>query len=397
VEKVVIVSGARTPIGSFGGSLKAFSPSDMAGLVMKEAVKRAGIKPEMVDEVIIAQVGSVDEDGFIGRVAALKAEFPLETTAFSLNRQCGSGLQAIASAVMEIQTRHADIVVACGTENMSQLPYYQFDARWGAKMGDKKFKDGVISILTWPLDHSHNGESADKLAKRYEVSREEQDAYALRSQQLATKAIQEGKFIDEIVPVESIDRKGNLSVFDTDEGPRSDSSLEKLTKLRPVFVTDGTGTVTAGNSSTLNDGAAAVVLMSESKARELGLQPVLEVVDFTVAGIEPPMFGYAPKLSTDKLVKKLDIDLSTVDMVEINEAFACQAVAVARDLQLDMEKVNIFGGGISLGHPLGATGVILTVKVMYELARTEKKDAIVTMCIGGGQGVSMYFKKYSAD
>jgi len=280
---------------------------------------------------------------------------------------------------------------------MSQLPYYQFDARWGAKMGDKKFKDGVISILTWPLDHSHNGESADKLAKRYEVSREEQDAYALRSQQLATKAIQEGKFIDEIVPVESIDRKGNLSVFDTDEGPRSDSSLEKLTKLRPVFVTDGTGTVTAGNSSTLNDGAAAVVLMSESKARELGLQPVLEVVDFTVAGIEPPMFGYAPKLSTDKLVKKLDIDLSTVDMVEINEAFACQAVAVARDLQLDMEKVNIFGGGISLGHPLGATGVILTVKVMYELARTEKKDAIVTMCIGGGQGVSMYFKKYSAD
>jgi acetyl-CoA C-acetyltransferase len=392
MKKVVIVSGARTPIGRFGGSLQSLSASDMAGLVINEAVKRANIKPSDVQEAIIGQVGEIDEDGFIGRVAMLKGGLPIETVAYSVNRQCGSGLQAIANAVMAIQTGHADVIVACGTESLSQLPYYQRDARWGTKMGDRNFKDGVISILTWPIDNSHNGTSAEKVAQQFNVSREEQDAYALRSQQLAVKAIKEGRFKDEIMPVELKDRKGRVTLFDTDEGPREDASLEGLAKLKPAFVKGGT--VTAGNSSTLNDAAAAVVVMSEDKAKELGLTPILEIVDFDVAGIEPSIFGYAPKLSTESLAKKLNLNLHNVDMIEINEAFASQTVAVARDLELDMDKVNIYGGGISLGHPIGATGAILTVKVMYELMKTDKKDAIVTMCIGGGQGISMYFKKY---
>jgi len=392
LKKIVIVSGVRTPIGKFGGSLKSFSPSEMGALVISEAVKRANINPAQVDEVIVGEVGEIDEDGFIGRVAMLRAGIPKETVAYSVNRQCGSGLQAIANAAMAIQTGHADIIVACGTENMSKLPYYQFDTRWGAKMGDKNFKDGVLSILTWPIDHSHNGVSAENVARIYNVSREEQDAYAARSQALAVKAIKEGKFKDEILPVEIKGKRGSVTVFDTDEGPREDSTAESLSKLKPCFVKDGT--VTAGNSSTLNDAAAAVVVMSEEKAKELGLTPLLEVVDFAVAGNDPSVFGYAPKLSSEKLAQRLNLDLTSVDMIEINEAFASQSVAVARDLKLEMDKVNIFGGGISLGHPLGATGVILAIKVMYELNRTDKNDAMVSMCIGGGQGFSMYFRKY---
>lgn len=392
MKNVVIVSGVRLPIGSYGGSLKDISAIDMGAMVVREAVARAGILPSDVDEVIIGQVGQIAENGFVARAISLKAGMPKETTAYSVNRQCGSGLQSIADAVMEIQTGQADVVVAGGAENISQLPYYVKDARWGARMGHKTFEDGVIDILTWPLDGNHNGVTAENVASVYHVTREEQDQFAVESHQKACQAIRDGKFKEEILPVELKDRKGNVTVFDTDEGPREGQSLEKLAKLRPCFVKGGT--VTAANSSSLNDGAAAVVVMSEEKAKKLGVLPKLKIEGYTVAGFDAELMGYSPKISSEKLAQKLGLDLKTIDMFEINEAFASQAYAVSRDLGLDSEKVNIYGGGISLGHPIGATGAVLTVKVMYELMRTEKKDAMISMCIGGGQGISMYFTKY---
>ncbi len=391
MREVVIVSGVRLPVGNFGGSLKNISAIDMGALVVKEAVNRAGIKPSDVDEVVIGQVGEIAENGFVARAISLKAGLPKETTAYSVNRQCGSSLQSVAEAVMEIQTGQADVVVAGGAESISQLPYYVKDARWGARMGHKVFEDGVIDILTWPLDGNHNGVTAENVAEKYNVSREEQDEFALESHRRACMAIKEGKFKDEILPVELKDRKGNVTIFDTDEGPRDGQTIEKLAKLKPCFVKDGT--VTAGNSSSLNDGAAAVVVMAKDKAEELGVVPKLKIEGYAIAGFDAELMGYTPKFSSEKLAEKLGINLKEIDMFEINEAFASQAYAVRRDLGLDPAKVNIYGGGISIGHPIGATGAILTVKVLYELMRSEKKDAMISMCIGGGQGISMYFTK----
>lgn len=391
MKDVVIVSGVRLPVGSYGGSLKDISAIDMGAMVVREAVKRAGIKPEDVNEVIVGQVGEVAENGFVARAISLKAGMPKECTAYSVNRQCGSSLQSIADAVMEIQTGFADVVVAAGAENISQLPYYVKDARWGARMGHKTFEDGVIDILTWPLDGNHNGVTAENVATKYHVSREEQDQFALESHQKASAAIKAGKFKDEILPVELKDRKGNVTIFDTDEGPRDGQTIEKLAKLKPCFVKGGT--VTAGNSSSLNDGAAAVVVMSREKAEELGVVPKLKIEGYTVAGFDAELMGYSPYYSSKKLADKLNLNLKDIDMFEINEAFASQAFAVSRDLGLDPSKVNIYGGGISIGHPIGATGCVLTVKVLYELLRTDKEDAMISMCIGGGQGISMYFTK----
>lgn len=391
MREVVIVSGVRLPVGNFGGSLKNISAIDMGALVVKEAVNRAGIKPSDVDEVVIGQVGEIAENGFVARAISLKAGLPKETTAYSVNRQCGSSLQSVAEAVMEIQTGQADVVVAGGAESISQLPYYVKDARWGARMGHKVFEDGVIDILTWPLDGNHNGVTAENVAEKYHVSREEQDEFALESHRRACMAIKEGKFKDEILPVELKNRKGNVTIFDTDEGPRDGQTIEKLAKLKPCFVKDGT--VTAGNSSSLNDGAAAVVVMAKDKAEELGVVPKLKIEGYAIAGFDAELMGYTPKFSSEKLAEKLGINLKEIDMFEINEAFASQAYAVRRDLGLDPAKVNIYGGGISIGHPIGATGAILTVKVLYELMRSEKKDAMISMCIGGGQGISMYFTK----
>lgn len=392
-DDIVIVSGARTPIAKFGGSLKTVSAIDMGALVVGEAVKRAGIEPAAVDECIIGQVGSWGPNGFVARAISLKAGLPNETCAYSVNRQCGSGLQSIADGIMEIQTGQAEVVVAGGSESLSQLPYYVTDARWGARMGHKQFEDGVIDILTWPLDMSHNGVTAENVAKKYNVSREEQDAFAARSQQRACKAVADGVFADEIVPVEVKGRKGAVTVFDTDEGPREGVTAESLGKLRPCFVFDGTGTVTAGNSSSLNDAAAAVVIMTRAKAEELGCTPMVAIRGFAIAGYDASLMGYSPYFSSKKLAEKLELDLAAIDFFEINEAFASQAYAVARDLGLDQEKVNIYGGGISLGHPIGATGTVLAIKCAYELAvrHPEKRDAMVSMCIGGGQGISMYF------
>ena len=391
MRNAVIISGVRLPVGSFGGSLKTISAIDMGAMVVKEAVKRAGIRPADVDEVIIGQVGQIAENGFVARAVSLKAGLPKETTAYSVNRQCGSSLQSVADAVMEIRTGQADVVVAGGTENISQLPYYVKDARWGARMGHKTFEDGVIDILTWPNDGNHNGVTAENVAAKFQVSREQQDAFALESHKRAAAAIKAGKFKEEILPVEIKDRKGNITVFDTDEGPRDGLTMEKLAKLRPCFVKDGT--VTAGNSSSLNDCAAAVVVMAREKAEALGVIPKLKIEGFAVAGYDTELMGYSPKLSSEKLAAKLNLNLREIDMFEINEAFASQAYAVRRDLDLRPERVNIYGGGISIGHPIGATGTVLTVKVLYELMRTEKKDAMISMCIGGGQGISMYFTK----
>ena len=391
LRDVVIVSGCRTAVGSYGGSLKDISAIELGALVVKESVKRAGIQPSDVDEVIIGQVGQIAENGFVARAISLKAGLPKETTAYSVNRQCGSSLQSIADAVMEIQTGFADVVVAGGAENISQLPYYVKDARWGARMGHKIFEDGVIDILTWPIDRNHNGVTAENVANAYHVSREEQDAFAVQSHQRACAAIKNGKFKEEIISVELKDKKGNIRIFDTDEGPRDGQTIEKLAKLRPCFVKGGT--VTAGNSSSLNDAAAAVVVMSREKAEELGITPKLCIKGYTVEGFDAELMGYSPKISSEKLAQKLNLNLKDIDMIEINEAFASQAVAVSRDLNLDMNKVNIYGGGISIGHPIGATGCILTVKVLYELMRTDKKNAMISMCIGGGQGISMYFEK----
>lgn len=394
-EDIVIVSGARTAVGKFGGSLKTLSAIDMGSIVVAEAVKRAGIDPAVVDECIIGQVGSWGENGFVARAISLKAGLPNETCAYSVNRQCGSGLQSIADGIMEIKCGQSEVVVAGGAESLSQLPYYVPSARWGARMGHKQFEDGVIDILTWPLDHSHNGITAENVAKKLNVSREEQDAFAAQSQQRACKAIAEGVYKDEIVPVEIHGRKGAVTVFDTDENPREGVTAESLARLKPCFVTDGTGTVTAANSSSLNDAAAAVVIMTRAKAEELGCTPMVCIRDFAVAGYEASLMGYSPYFSSKKLAEKLDIDLTDIDFFEINEAFASQAFAVSRDLGLDPEKVNIYGGGISIGHPIGATGTILAIKCAYELAQRhpEKQDAMVSMCIGGGQGISMYFTK----
>lgn len=391
LKEVVIVNGVRLPVGNFGGSLKDISVIDMGAMVVAEAVKRAGIEPSQVNEVIVGEVGQVAQDGFVARAISLKAGMPKECTAYSVNRQCGSSLQAIADACMEIQTGFADVVVAAGAENISQLPYYVKDARWGARMGHKTFEDGVIDILTWPLDGNHNGVTAENVAEKYNVTREEQDALALRSHQRACAAIEAGKFKDEILPVELKDRKGNITIFDTDEGPRKGLTIEKLARLKAIFKPGGT--VTAANSSSLNDGAAAVVIMSREKADALGLKPLLKIEGYTVAGFDAELMGYAPKFSSEQLAAKLGLDLKSIDMFEINEAFASQAFAVSRDLGLDAEKVNIYGGGISIGHPLGATGCVLTVKTMYELMHSGKKDAMISMCIGGGQGISMYFTK----
>nr|WP_211214291.1 thiolase family protein [Siminovitchia fordii] len=391
MKEVVIVSGARTPIGRFGGSLKDIHPTDLAAYAVKEAVKRAGIDSHVVDELIVGNVGQIAENGFIGRVVSLKSDLPEETTAYSVNRQCGSGLQAIVDGMLEIQTGNADVVIACGTENMSQLPYYDKGSRFGYKMGNGVLEDGLLTILTWPGGPYHNGITAENVADKYEVTREQQDEFSIDSQEKAIRAIKEGVFKDEIVPIKVTDRKGNVTVVDTDEHPREGLTMEKLAKMKPAFKEGGS--VTAANSSGINDGAAAVVLMSREKAKELGIQPILAIKGYAVAGNSPDVMGYAPKLSTEKLAKKLNVDLKSIDIFEVNEAFASQACAVVRDLDIDPAKVNVNGGAISLGHPVGATGTILTVKLLYEMQRSNLDKGIVTMCIGGGQGISALFER----
>lgn len=389
-DDVVIVSGVRTAIGTMGGSFKDVHQHDLGAMVIKEAVKRANIQPTTVEEVVVGNVGQIAESGFIARICSLRAGLPKETTAYSVNRQCGSGLQAIADVMMLLKTGQIKVGVACGTENMTQLPYYVRQGRYGYRMGHGNLEDGLISILTWPEGPYHNGMTAENVAKKFNVSREEMDDFAYLSQQKALKAIADGKFKDEILPVEVKEGRKETRIFCVDEHPRN-TPREKLAQLKPAFKADGC--ITAGNSSGINDGAAAVVMTTREYAQELGLPILMKVCGYSVAGIEAEIMGYGPKPATDKLLSNFSLKPNDIDLYEINEAFACQAYAVQRDLNIDPQKVNVNGGAIALGHPVGATGVILPVKLMYEMKRRGSQYGVVTMCIGGGQGISMLFQR----
>ncbi len=388
-KEVVIVSGVRTAIGTMGGTLKDYHQHDLGAKVIAEAVRRSGIDEKLVDEVIVGNVGQIAESGFIARVCMLKAGLPLETTAYSINRQCGSGLQAINSAVQAIQTDEAEIVVACGTENMNMLPHYIRKHRFGNKFGNETLEDGLLSILTWPMGPYPNGVTAENVAEQFNVSREAQDAFALSSQQKAEAAIKAGKFVDEILPLE-VKAGRKTTTFAQDEHPRFGITPEDFARMKAAFK-DG-GTVTAANSSGINDGAAAVVVMSREKADALGIKPWLRIVSQAVVGNHPDIMGFAPAPATRKAVEKAGLQLSDIDLFEINEAFASQSVAVVRDLGIPEDKVNVNGGAIALGHPVGASGTILVVRLMNEMKRRGARYGVVTMCIGGGQGIATVFE-----
>ena len=389
MDDIVLTSGVRTAIGTFGGALSETPASDLAAHVFREAVSRAGITGDQVDQVILGCVGQVAEDGYIARHASVKGGMPVSTPAYTVNRICGSGLEAINTAARWLQTGDAEVVVAGGAENMSMMPFLLRKARYGYKYGHDKLEDSTMHLLTDPFDSILMGETAENLAERYEVSREIQDEYSLRSQERAHAAIEAGYFKDQIAPIEV--RQGrNTVTFDTDEHPR-ESSMEVLGKLRPVF-REG-GSVTAGNSSGINDGAAAVVVTTESKARELGMTPRLRLVARAESGVEPSLMGSGPIPAIEKVMAKSGLTIDDMDVIELNEAFASVTAACSAVLNLPTDKTNPNGGAIALGHPVGATGAILTVKTMYELERTGGRYGLVSLCIGGGQGIATIFER----
>ncbi|MBH8605475.1 thiolase family protein [Thermoactinomyces sp. CICC 10522] len=389
MREVVVVSGVRSAVGTMGGSLADVHQADLGGMIYAEAVKRAGLSPDDVDEVIVGNVGQVAESGFLGRMVSLKAGFPLKTTAYAVNRQCGSGLEAINSAVLKIQAGYADVIVAGGTENMNQLPYYVRKARFGYRFGHGEFEDGLLTILTWPMGPYPNGVTAENLANRYGISRQEQDEWALLSQQRAAAAIQNEVFKKEILPIEVKKGKDTVS-FAVDEHPRIGITMERLAKLKPAFVEGGT--VTPGNSSGINDGAGAVVLMGADTAEKYGIKPLLKMKSFAVAGCDPATMGYGPVPATQLALKRAGLSVQDIDLIELNEAFAVQTIVGIRELGLDVEKVNVNGGAIALGHPIGATGGILTVKLLHEMKRRNVQFGLVSMCIGGGQGITTVYE-----
>jgi len=389
-EGIVVAGGVRTAIGKFAGAFKDTPSSDLGANAIRAAVERAGIGPEVVDEVILGCVGQVGEDAFNARLATLKAGLPEKTTAFNVNRLCGSGLQAINSAAQELRTGEAQVVVAGGNENMSIQPYLLPRSQVGWRLGEATLIDGTMSLVTDPFGRYQMGSTAEKVADRYGVSREAQDKFAAESQRRAASAIAEGRFDDQIVPIAIPQKKGDPVIAKVDEHPRPGTTIESLGRLKPAF-REG-GSVTAGNSSGINDAGAAVVVMTRAKADELGVTPQLEWVADAVAGVAPEIMGVAPIFAVQNLLKKVGMTINDIDLMELNEAFAAQAVAVIRELEIDPEKVNPNGGAIALGHPVGATGAILTVKLAYELKRRKAEWGIVTMCIGGGQGIATLFR-----
>ena len=391
-REVVFVGAARTAIGSFGGALKDVPPADLGALVIKTALERAGVAPKEVGHVVMGHViPTVPQDAYISRVAALNAGMPQETPAFNVNRLCGSGLQAIVSAAQSIQLGDCDVAVGAGAESMSRGVYVVTSNRWAARMGDVKMLDYMLGALHDPRSHIHMGITAENVAARYDITREQQDAYSVQSQQRAAKAIAAGVFKEQIVPVELKTRKG-VVLFDTDEGVKGDTTVDALAKMKPAFKKEE-GTVTAGNASTLNDGAGAVVMASADKAKELGLKPLARLVSYGHAGVEPEYMGMGPVPASRNALAKAGLTIADMDLIEANEAFAAQACAVAKELGMDNEKVNPNGSGISLGHPVGATGAILVTKAIYELQRTGGRYALITMCIGGGQGIAMVIER----
>ena len=392
MEDVVVVSGVRTAIGRFQGAFADTPASDLGAAVIKEAVARAGIGVEHVDSVMLGVVGQVAEDAYLSRVSTIKAGLPVGTPAMNVNRLCGSGLEAINTASRLILSGDADVVVAGGAENMTRMPYYLRKARTGYRMGHDVIEDGVIHMLTDPFNGYHMGVTAENLANMYEVTRLAQDEFASESQRRAIAAIDAGRFTDQILPM-TIKAGREEKVFDTDEHPRA-STVEALQKMRPAFKEGGM--VTAGNASGINDGAAAVVLMSAAKAVELGVTPRMRIVARAESGVEPSLMGSGPIPAVRKVLERAGMSIDQIDVIELNEAFASVACACSQELTLDPAKTNPNGGAIALGHPVGATGAILTVKLMYELERTGGRFGIVSLCIGGGQGIATIFERLDA-
>ncbi|MGA2548791.1 MAG: beta-ketothiolase BktB [Burkholderiaceae bacterium] len=391
-REVVVVGAVRTAIGSFGGGLKDFSPTQLGAKVVAEALKRAHVDGTEVGHVVFGHVINTEpRDMYLARVAALDAGVAEHVPAMTLNRLCGSGLQAVISAAQTILLGDAEIALGGGAESMSRAPYLALGARWGNRMGDGKLLDMMLGALHDPFHNIHMGVTAENVAKQYGITRSDQDALALASHQRATHAIREGRFRTQILPIEQQTKKGTVS-FSVDEHPRSDLSEADLAKLRPVFVKED-GTVTAGNASGLNDGAAALILMERSVARARGAVPMARLVAYGHAGVDPTMMGIGPVPATRIALEKAGLSIGEIDVIEANEAFAAQACAVTRELGLDPAKVNPNGSGISLGHPIGATGAIITVKALYELERVAGRYALVTMCIGGGQGIAAIFER----
>lgn len=392
MKEVVIVSACRTPIGSFGGSLKSVSAADLGAITVKEAIKRAGIAPELVEEVVYGNVLQAGLGQNVARQVSIKAGLPVETTAVTINIVCGSGLKTVAMAAQAIKAGDADIIVAGGTENMSAAPYVLPAGRWGARMNNSTMVDAMVNDGLWDaFNQYHMGITAENVAEQWGITREEQDAFAVHSQNLAEAAIKAGKFKEEIVPVEIPQKKGDPVVFDTDEYPKFGASIEKMAKLKPAFKKGGT--VTAANASGINDGAAALVVMSKDKAQELGLSWLCEIVSYATGGVDPSIMGVGPVASCTKALAKADMTIDDIDLVEANEAFAAQSIAVARDLKFDMDKVNVNGGAIALGHPIGDSGARILVTLIHEMIKRDSKTGLATLCIGGGQGQTMIIKR----
>lgn len=385
--EAVIVAAVRTAIGSFNGSLKNVSAPDLGAAVIKDALKQAGVQPDQVDEIIMGNVLQAGLGQNPARQAAIKAGIPESASSMTINKVCGSGLKAVHLAAQAIIAGDADVVVAGGMENMSQAPYLLKNARDGFKMGDQKLVDSMISDGLWcAFNDYHMGVTAENLCSKYEIGRSEQDEFAAASQEKAAKAIEEGKFKDEIVPIEIPQRKGDPVVFDTDEYPKKGTTAEKLGGLRPAFKKDGS--VTAGNASGINDGAAALVVMSRAKAEDLGLKPLVVIKGNASAGVDPSIMGIGPVDAVKKALNKAGMTMENMELIEANEAFAAQSLAVDRELNFNKDTLNVNGGAIALGHPIGASGARILVTLIHEMKRRNAKTGLATLCIGGGQGVA---------
>jgi len=392
MKDVVIVSAVRTAVGSFGGSLKDFTASDLGAIVIKEAMNRAGVKPEMVDEVIMGNVLQAGNKQNPARQAAVNAGIPVEVPSFTLNKLCGSGLRAVSLATQMIMSGFNDIMVVGGMESMSHAPYLLTDARWGLRMGDSKVVDSMLSDGLHDAFHGyHMGVTAENIAEQWGITKLAQDEFAVSSQNKAEAAIKDGKFKAEIVPVTIPQRKGEPKIFDTDEYPRLGSTIEAMSKIKPAFKKDGT--VTAGNASGINDGAAAFVVMSAEKAAELGIKPLAKIVSFGNKGVDPSIMGYGPVPATKQALERASLKVEDLDLIEANEAFAAQSLAVAKDLNFDMNKVNVNGSAIALGHPIGCSGARILVSLLHEMDKRDAKIGLATLCIGGGQGTALIVER----
>ncbi len=390
-NEVVVLDGVRTAIGDYGGSLKSFSACELGAKAIRGVLDKTGIDPNSVGHCVVGNVLHSDKrDMYISRYAALESGLPIETPALTVNRLCGSGLQAVISAAQYVQLGEADAVIAAGAESMSGAPYWSTGMRWGQRMGNAEFVDIMVGALTDPFKDCHMGITAENIAEKWGIDRDEQDAMAVESHKRAARAAEEGRFESQIIPVEIKSRRGT-TVFDTDEHIRADANVESLSTMRTVFKKDGS--VTAGNASGINDASAAVVMMEAGAAEKAGHEPMAKLLGYAHSGVEPDYMGIGPVPAIQKLMKRTGLSIDDIDVFEVNEAFAVQALAVMKDLNLPADKTNPNGSGISLGHPIGATGTILTVKAVHELKRTNGRYAVVSMCIGGGQGIAAAFER----